>query len=154
MTDLLGILEAEADAVARFIKLLTLEQVALGTGDTDSLIGFVQEKSAVSSELSSLAGQRNSALAAMGLQSDRAGVEAWLERQPSDLARRNAWSRVVTLASEAKELNRVNGELIQIRMQHNTQAIEAMQGATRTLNLYGPDGQPAPVLSRRINDAA
>lgn len=154
MTDLLGILEAEADAASRFIKLLTLEQVALGAGDTESLMGFVQEKSAVTSELGALASQRNAALAALGLESDRAGVEAWLERQPSDLTRRDAWLRVVTLAGEARELNRVNGELIQIRMQHTTQALEAMQGATRTLNLYGPDGQPAPVVSRRINDAA
>lgn len=154
MTDLLRILEAEADAVSRFVELLRLEQIALSNGDTDNLVDLTQDKSAVTSELAALADRRNSALVGIGLKSDRAGIEAWFERVPPDARTRDAWSTTMALAGEARELNRLNGELIQIRLQHNAQALEAMQGASRTLHLYGPDGQATPTLSRRINDAA
>ena len=154
MTALLQTLETEADTVARFVEQLKLEQVALTNGDIDEIVAFTQSKSTLASELTSLANQRNSALASLGLAADRAGIEAWFERHTLDVRARNAWSRILSLASEARELNRVNGELIQIRMQHNAQALAAMQGASRSLHLYGPDGQTAPRLSGRINDAA
>jgi len=154
MTALLHTLETEADTVARFVEQLKLEQVALANGDIDKIVGFTQSKSTLTGELTSLANQRNSALASLGLAADRAGIEAWFERHPPDVRAQNAWSRILSLASEARELNRVNGELIQIRMQHNAQALAAMQGASRSLHLYGPDGQTAPRLSGRINDAA
>lgn len=154
MNGLLRTLEAEAEAVSKFVDLLKLEQIALENGEVDNLVGFAQSKSVVSGDLASLAEKRNAALSSLKLKPDRAGIEAWLELHPADLRTRNAWASVVALASEARELNRVNGELIQIRIQHNTQALAAMQGASRTLHLYGPDGQSAPILSRRINDAA
>lgn len=153
MTDLLQTLETEADAVAKFVDLLKLEQVALENGDIDNLIAFAQDKTVVSDRLTALAGQRNSALAGLGLSADRAGVEAWLANRPSDIRARDAWARIVAQASEARDLNRLNGTLIQIRMQHNAQALAAIQGASRTLHLYGPDGQTEPLLTRRINDA-
>ena len=158
MTDLLRTVEAESSAVTRFVALLKLEQAALSQGGVDDLVEFANQKSAVANELTLLANQRNTLLAAQGLDADRAGIEAAIagsiKRQPSDTALSRLWSQIILLASEAKELNRLNGELIQIRMQHNSQALEAMQGASRTLHLYGPDGQTTPLISRRINDAA
>jgi flagella synthesis protein FlgN len=158
MTDLLRTVEAESSAVTRFVALLKLEQAALSQGGVDDLVEFANQKSAVANELTLLANQRNTLLAAQGLAADRAGIEAAIagsiKRQPSDTALSRLWSQIILLASEAKELNRLNGELIQIRMQHNSQALEAMQGASRTLHLYGPDGQTTPLISRRINDAA
>lgn len=154
MTGLLRVLEAEADAISRFVELLKLEQAALASGDIDKIVGFTQDKTTLASELTSLSNQRNSTLASLGLEADRAGVEAWCERQPPNVRARNAWSRILSLASEARELNHVNGGLIQTRMQYNAQALAAMQGASRSLHLYGPDGQTAPLLSGRINDAA
>lgn len=154
MTDLLRTLESEADAVSEFVRLLKLEQVALENGDINDLVGFTQDKTTVSNELTALANQRNTALAGLGLASDRTGIEDWLKGRPSDIRGRNAWARIVELATEARNLNNLNGTLIQIRMQHNAQALAALQGASRTLNLYGPDGQTEPLLSPRINDAA
>lgn len=146
--------EAEADAIARFVELLKLEQATLGQGDIEGLSVLIQQKSEVAAELGSLAEQRNASLAAHGLGTDLTGIEAWFESHPSDTRIRSAWARILPLAREARELNRVNGELIQIRMQHNAQALEALLGASRQLNLYGPDGQTTPHSSRRINDAA
>jgi len=153
-SDFLHTVEAEAEAVLRFVDLLKLEQASLGKGDIDGLSLLIQRKSDVAAELGTLAEQRNSALAAQGLGADRSGIEAWFEGHPADTRVRNAWSRVLSLAGEARELNRVNGELIELRMQHNAQALEALLGASRQFNLYGPDGQTTAHSGRRINDAA
>jgi flagella synthesis protein FlgN len=154
MADLLRTLESEADAVLRFVGLLKQEQENLANGDVDALAPIIQRKNAIAIELTAFAKQRNASLAANGLGADRAGIDAWCERHPTDTRTRENWSRILTLANEARELNRVNGELIKIRMQHNAQALDALLGASQSLNLYGPDGQSAGRSSRRINDAA
>ena len=147
-------IDAEADAAARFVELLKLEGEALKSGDIDSLDVLLQRKNEFADELGALSKQRNSFLSASGFSADRPGVDAWLAAHPASKLAHKAWSRVLSLAGEARELNRLNGELIQIRMQYNAQALEALLGATRQPNLYGRDGQSAPQNNRRINDAA
>jgi flagella synthesis protein FlgN len=154
MTDLLRTLTAEADAVLRFVELLKQEQQSLAAGDVDALTPLVSQKNILATDLAILAKQRNVLLAVENFAPDRAGIDAWCEHHPAKNKVRAAWSGILSLASEACELNRVNGELIQIRMQHNTQALAALQGASRPLNLYGADGQTVGQSSRRINDAA
>lgn len=154
MLDLLRTLQTEADAVARFADLLRQEQNTLATGDVDALTPLIQQKNSVAAELTAFAQQRNALLAAEGLAPDRAGIEDWCARHPANTDVSTAWSRILLLARDARELNRVNGELIQIRMQHNAQGLEALLGASRSLELYGPDGQTAAHSGRRINDAA
>ena len=154
MTDLLRTLTAEADAVLRFVELLKQEQQSLTAGDVDALTPLISQKNVLATDLAILAKQRNALLAVENFAPDRAGIDAWCENHPAKNKVRTAWSGILSLASEARELNRVNGELIQIRMQHNTQALAALQGASRPLNLYGADGQTVGQSSRRINDAA
>jgi flagella synthesis protein FlgN len=79
---------------------------------------------------------------------------AWCAAHPGGDAARDLCSSLLSLASRARELNRVNGELIQLRMQHNALALEALMGASGTLALYGPDGQSTPPSGRRISDRA
>lgn len=154
MTDLLRTLTAEADAVLRFVELLKQEQQTLASGDVDAITPLISQKNVLATDLAVLAKQRNALLAVGNFAPDRAGIDAWCEHHPEKNKVRTAWSRVLSLASEARELNRVNGELIRIRMQHNSQSLEALQGASRPLNLYGADGQTVGQNSRRINDAA
>ncbi len=153
MNELLRTVAAEADAASKFIELLKLEQKALTSGDIDSLSALIPSKGTISSTLASLAVQRNTLLATHKLAPDRSGIEAWLKQHPAEKRMRTAWSHVLTLAEEARELNRVNGELIQIRMQHNAQMLEALLGASKALNLYGPDGKTSSQSAQRINAA-
>lgn len=154
MLDLLRTLQTEADAVARFADLLRQEQNTLAIGDVDALTPLIEQKNSVAAELTACAQRRNALLAAEGLTPDRTGIEAWCALHPANTDVSAAWSRILLLARDAHELNRVNGELIQIRMQHNAQGLEALLGASRSLELYGPDGQTAAHSGRRINDAA
>ena len=142
---------AEAQTVERFVDLLKLEQSALGRGDTDKLPGYAEQKLEFAAQLNELAAQRNAALAALGLGGDRAGADAWCAKHPDEQAATHAWAAVLALAGEARELNRLNGELIRLRMQYNAKALEALRGGASSLDLYGPDGQATTPGRQRIN---
>ena len=43
---------------------------------------------------------------------------------------------------------------IQMRLQHNAQALEALLGTHNALGLYGPDGQNTLPSGPRISDSA
>ncbi len=144
---------AEADAVQQFVDLLKLEQNTLSSGKTDDLPAFAEQKSKLAINLNSLATQRNTSLAAQGFGVDRTGVESWCAKYPDEKTAKMAWTKILSLAFEARELNRLNGELIQMRMHYNAKALEALQGGRNSLDLYGPDGQSTTAGNRRINDA-
>jgi flagellar biosynthesis protein FlgN len=144
---------AEVEAVQQFVDLLKLEQGTLSKGKTDDLPAFAEQKSKLALHLNSLATQRNTSLAAQGFVSDRIGVESWCAKYPGQKTAKMAWTKILSLAGEARELNRLNGELIQMRMHYNAKALEALQGGRNSLDLYGPDGQSTTAGNRRINDA-
>ena len=142
---------AEAQTVERFVDLLKLEQSSLSRGDTDALPGYAEQKLEFAARLNELTTQRNAELAAQGYAIDRAGADAWCAKHPGEEAATRAWRAVLALAGEARELNRLNGELIRLRMQYNAKALEALRGGASSLDLYGPDGQATTPGRRRIN---
>lgn len=150
-TALVRAISAEAVAVQQFVDLLKLEQISLSKGNTDDLPEFAEQKSKLAVHLNSLAAQRNTSLAAQGFAADRAGIEAWCAKFSNEQDTSNTWLTILALAAEARELNRLNGELIQMRMQYVTKALEALQSGNKSLDLYGPDGQSTPAGHGRIN---
>lgn len=154
ITAFIQALEAEAEIIAQFIDRLQVEQTALSSGNTDELPVIAEQKNTLAVHLSSFATQRNATLAAEGLAADRPGVEAWCAKHPDGKNAANVWRKILSLAEKARELNRLNGELIQIRLNYNAKALDALRRNEHTLNLYGPDGQSSSPGSRRINDAA
>ncbi|MEI7611332.1 MAG: flagellar protein FlgN [Betaproteobacteria bacterium] len=150
---MLQTLTAEAETVRCFVEVLQLEQNALKSGKTEELADFAEKKSQYGITLKQLSAQRNTLLGASGFDIDRAGIEAWSAKNPSEKRVNEAWASIISLASEAQELNRLNGELIKLHMQYNSKALEALRGGHSALELYGPDGQSQTLGNRRINDA-
>jgi flagella synthesis protein FlgN len=143
----------ETTAVRQFVDLLKLEQTSLSNGSTDDLLDFAEQKSKLATQLNKFAAQRSALLVAQGFSADRTGVDAWCASYSSKEEAGASWSGLLSLAAEARELNRLNGELIQMRMQYNANALEALRGGKNALDLYGPDGQSTSPGHRRINDA-
>ncbi len=150
---LVRVIADEAGAIRQFVDLLKREQTSLSNGITDELPELAEQKGTLFVHLNQLAAQRSDALAAHGLSADRAGVEAWIALHADEKSLRNDWTTVLSLASEARQLNYLNGELIRMRMQYNTMALEALQGGKGVLDLYGPDGQSTSPGHSRIYDA-
>ena len=150
---LIQAISEEALAVQQFVALLSLEQTALSTGNTDDLPAFAENKGELASRLERLAEQRNAVLAAMGFSTNREGVEAWCSQHPTGKTVADTWADILKLAREARELNRLNGELIHIRLNATANALEALRVSKNSLDLYGPDGQSAKTGHRRIDHA-
>lgn len=144
-------LQEEAAEIQRFTELLKLEQVALSNGNTEELLVFATQKDHCASRINQLATQRNALLTAQGFIADRPGIEAWCAKNPKETLAASVWTSILSLAREAQELNRLNGELIQMRLQYNNKALEALRGQENSLSLYGPDGQSTGQGQQRIN---
>jgi flagella synthesis protein FlgN len=154
MPSLATIIAAEADLVSAFVLLLKDEQEALKAGKADALPAIVERKTDTVRKLAPVSSARNAELSRAGLAPDRAGIDAWLAKRPMDKDVRLQWTKLQTLAAEAKELNRVNGELIRIHMQSNSQALETLLSTSNRQELYSADGLAASSTTRRINDSA
>ena len=147
------LLADERDAIARFIELFKREEASLRQGGSDEIFRLVIEKEALAARLSGITAQRGAWLAGQGLTPDRNGIEAWCASHPEAGEALSTWAEIVALAGEAREVQRLNGELIGLHMRHNAQALEALQRGAKPLDLYGPDGQAKATGERRINDA-
>lgn len=148
--ELLDIVTAEAALIARFVDLLETEKTALTEGNVDDLARFATEKEPLVADLQRLGCQRNDRLSALNLPADRQGMSAWAAGSPDASS---AWEKTLKLAARARDLNRLNGELIQMRLQYNSRILEILQRNTAALDLYGPDGKASGTGERRINDA-
>lgn len=151
---ILPILQEESASVRAFVELLQDEQHALTIGNTDKLARFAEQKGVLVTRFNSLATDRNTLLTQHGFSSDRLGVESCCAQLPAELGADKLWAKILTHVTKARDLNRLNGELIQMRMQYTNKALDILLQKDRSLDLYGPDGQTTAPGGRRINDAA
>lgn len=152
-TGLQRTLESEALAVERFVALLRDERQLLVEGQVDQIGDLLEEKNRLASQLAQLAEQRSRLLAIDGRTADRQSIAAWFAAHPAEAEASACWSRLLSLAGEARDLNQLNGELIRLRLQHNAEALRVL-GAGVALDLYDRDGQSAPAAGSRIADRA
>lgn len=127
-------LHDERDALRVFVALLELEQSALLGTDTEALLALAEQKTQGANDLQIRAQARRESLP------DSLTTQRWLQNNaPEALA---LWHEVRSLAEQAQRQNRVNGELIHLKMRYNQQALAALIGATQhAAGIYGPDGQ-------------
>jgi flagella synthesis protein FlgN len=132
-----SLLNNERAAVGAFIVLLEAEQSALLEGDTDKLLASVEEKNRSAAKLNDLSEQRRRALPS---DVTNLNFDKWLQQhEPSGAA---IWQDLRRLATQAHQLNQTNGELIQIKLRYNQQALGVLFGAAQNAaGLYGRDGQ-------------
>ena len=142
MTSPTATLPLEHERIAALVELMKQEQQLLVAADADGLQELTPRKVALVQELAQLSRERHAALGGAGFTPAEAGMEPWLAAQ-GDAATRSAWSQLLALTSEAKELNRVNGMLINRQMAHNQTVLTALRTPTASAEstLYGAKGQ-------------
>jgi flagella synthesis protein FlgN len=135
-------LPAEHERITALVELMKQEQQFLVAADADGLAGLTPRKAALVQELAQYSRERHAALGNAGFSSSEAGMEPWLAAQ-GDAAARSAWSALLALSADAKELNRVNGMLINRQMAHNQTVLNALRTPTAApeSTLYGAKGQ-------------
>lgn len=139
VSKLLAALTAEHRALVSFVALLEHEQTVLVENQTDQLIELSEQKSTAAVELSELAQTRHSLLQENIPQLSVDSIQAWLKaHHPEGLG---IWQKSLDLIKQSQQLNRINGELIQMKLRHNQQSLTVLSNAVNKVNLYGPDGQ-------------
>lgn len=129
-------LETECALLRAFLELLEAEQAALVAGDIERAAILAQEKSVRADELERLAEARRRYLDSRA--SPSAGVHS---PESPDNGIEAAWHEVLSLAAQAREVNRVNGLLIARRLSHSQRALALLYGTAAHSDLYGPDGR-------------
>ena len=132
----------EHERINALVELMKQEQQLLVAADAIRLDDITPRKVALVQELAQLSRERHAALGGAGFNAAEAGMEPWLAAH-GDQAARSAWAQLLALTSEAKELNRVNGMLINRQMAHNQTVLNALRTPTAApeSTLYGAKGQ-------------
>jgi flagella synthesis protein FlgN len=134
-------LAGEQQLLDALVDLLKQEQALLVAANADALAALTPQKSKQVQELAALSAERHRLLGAAGFAAAEAGMGPWLDAH-GDPDARAAWERVLELTRAAKELNRLNGVLINKQLAHNQQVLAALQPAgAPAAAVYGPGGQ-------------
>lgn len=131
----------ERDGLQKFIALLQQEEALLIAGKIDTLTTLAEEKTALYRALQRLSDDRTVMFARVGAKVSDENIRLTLGSLPDALT---SWDEVIALATEAKERNRVNGQLIRDRLQNNQQALTTLLSAAEHPQIYGQDGQSRP----------
>jgi flagella synthesis protein FlgN len=135
-------LTAEQQLVGSLVELMKREQQTLVNADADGLAALMPQKTQLVQQLGALSAERHKALGAAGFAAAESGMEPWLGASGAPDAREQ-WERLLQLSAQAKELNRVNGMLINKQMAHNQVVLNALRAPAGGADpgVYGPGGQ-------------
>jgi flagella synthesis protein FlgN len=138
----LNSLREEQQIMSTLLDLLRQEQQLLVTAEIEGLPALTTRKTALVTQMTLLSAQRHRSLGKSGFPAEEAGMDAWIAA--SGEARDESaslWQALLQHTREAKELNRINGMLINKQMGHTQDALQSLrpQGASAN-NFYGPGG--------------
>ncbi|BEV07904.1 MULTISPECIES: flagellar protein FlgN [unclassified Methylophilus] len=145
--------EADANLVEALIEDLQNEQKALVKADLDTIERIIDQRVELLQALGEAAKQRYAALSAAGFEANEKGMAKWLELGHGKVMD-TAWMEFQKKLAQAKELNRINGILINKHFQRNQEKLDAIQGkATNATQFYGKNGQTHGAHSSRTSFA-
>ena len=143
-------LRDEQQLIGSIVELMKTEQQFLVSADADGLSTISPKKLQLAQKAAELSRLRHRALGAAGFPALEAGMEPWLAVGGNDELRAQ-WNRLLELTREAKELNRINGMLVNKQLAHTQGMLNALRPAAAGAGVYGPGGQAMPTgPSRRF----
>lgn len=143
-------LQQQLERLNEMVTLLRSEQSLLGEGkiDGERLTELAQRKQALFAELEQSEISRRNAQQKLGYSMNREGAE----QAAADTGCESVWQDLIATTEQVANLNVLNGQLIQHRLQHNQQMLNILRDAAGS-SLYGPDGQSKKSIPR-VNSKA
>ena len=132
-------LREEQQLITQLVDVLKQEQAHLVVADVTGLTAVTPTKTTLVQRMTVLANQRHRALGAAGFIAGEAGMEPWITRSGGSDARA-LWLQLLEQTRAAKELNRVNGLLINRHMGYTQSALDALRPKVKANSVYGPSG--------------
>lgn len=142
--------DQDAKLLNELVTLLEREQASLVKMDIDAVESILDEKSELIQSISESSQVRHAELAKVGFDADENGMASWI-RVHAQEKEQVAWQTFQAQLTQAKELNRVNGQLINQHFKRNQQALNQLQGqsSSTSAGVYGANGQTATVNRSR-----
>lgn len=134
-------LHDEIHAMTTLAALLKTEETALVDGNVSELSRLTQEKSQLIMQLSKLENDRKACLVQHGYSSDAKGMQDYFLKAATELSAEKDWEELLHISEQAKEINRINGVLINRQFNRNQSALNILQQNHPTGAMYGPNGQ-------------
>ncbi|MBL8430338.1 MAG: flagellar protein FlgN [Dechloromonas sp.] len=145
-------LKREAELVMRFRDTLLREQHILQSGTSDGLAEVNAEKLSLVESLNIAGVERAHALSSGDI--DTIDMQAWFASRPSEKEAAEEWNNLLETAREARDINELNGNLIQVLHQKTSDALFILTQGKADQSLYGSDGQASLSTGSRIIDSA
>ncbi len=145
-------LHAEHQAIADLLALMKQEQASLIGADADKLIHITEQKTKLVNLAADLAKQRHAAMEQAGFSALESNMPAWIASIKQENITK-AWEDLLAITRSAKELNRLNGMLINKQLANTQNAMQALHAPVHgtAQNFYGPSGHAtAPPATRRL----
>lgn len=134
-------LRDEQQVIGSIVELMKTEQQLLISADADGLSTITPNKLQLAQRAATLSRVRHKALGAAGFSASEAGMEPWLA-VGGNAEHRDAWNSLLELTREAKELNRVNGMIVNRQLGQTQAALSELRGpGGGGAGVYGPAGQ-------------
>ncbi len=137
--EILSALSDERASALSFVNLLQQEQSFLTENSIDQLQNLAEKKSAHAVSLNELNEVCRRLMGKVVSVSDNASIAAWLHDNSKEGLL--IWQEIRVLAEQARQINQINGELIQMKQRLNQQLLTALTRAVNQANVYGSDGQ-------------
>ena len=131
------------------LALLKQEQLHLVAAEIDALLEVTGQKTLLVGQMNVLAGQRHGALAKAGLAAQDSAMEAWIAASDDSGEHASLWQGLLGMTREAKELNRLNGLLINKHMAHSQSGLNALRPGPRSGDMYGASGHASNAPASR-----
>jgi flagella synthesis protein FlgN len=137
---------AEARCVAKLSEALESERAVLLSGETADLGALAKTKTEHLTELHALGQMRSAVMRLLGV-TDQDALNTWLADKPEALA---AWEELSSALMRTQAINRVNGEMLQKRIDFVDQSLSVLKAAASATLGYGRDGtQPSGLTGGR-----
>lgn len=134
MENLTQLLREEAVLYAQLIALLRDEQQALAQGAAEDIIKLTAAKAECVAQIDNLEAQRQQ-------HAQHTGNTKALSTSKPDTPLGQLWQHLTDLATQARDLNQLNGRMINMRLQRTQAALEVLRNDEQRPSVYGPDGQ-------------
>lgn len=126
MSVIAELLRREVELLESFAKLLEEEQSILKQNIPDELPALAKNKAPLIESLNAIEAQRNKALAAQGFAADREGMQSWLHQNPKEQQTNKLWKALLAGAKRARDLNNLNGQLVNQQLQMTGEALAVL----------------------------
>lgn len=140
----------DAKLLNDLVVLLTEEQKSLVDMDINVVERIIDEKSALIQKITEATKTRHQALGKAGYDANENGMATWV-RASENQQIHTGWTIFQKQLAQAKELNRVNGQMINLHFKRNQQALNTLQGKSPNAGagIYGPNGQTSTLNHTR-----